>query len=89
MSESYLLRVLPAFYLSHRVERVSIRKGLGSHGEFNYNFLTSLCHTPHQLSILHSDAGCGDALHSILVVLPACVGTTQVVIKTEMYVIYQ
>lgn len=78
MSGCYLLRVLPASDFSHRVERVSIWQSLGSHCESDHDFLPPLRHTPHQLSILHSDTGCRDALHSILVVLPTCVWTTNI-----------
>lgn len=67
--------MLPASYLSHCVEGVSIWQSLGCHCESDHDPLSPLRHTPHQLSILHSDAGCGDAIHSILVVLPTGVGT--------------
>lgn len=75
--EFYLLGVLPACYLNHRVEGVCIRQSLGSHCESDHNPLPPLCHTPHQLSILYGDTGCRDALHSILVVLPTRVGTRE------------
>lgn len=79
----YLLRVLTAFDLSHYVEGVGIRQGGGSHGEIDHDLLFSLCHTRHQLCILHRDAGRRDALHSFLVVLPTCVGTEEGDAKTE------
>lgn len=72
----YLLRVLPAFDFSHRVEGVSIWKSLGCHCDPDHDLLPPLWQTPHQFSILHSDTGCRDSLHSVLVVLPTCVWTT-------------
>ena len=75
--EIYLLRVLPAFYLNHCVEGVGIWQSLGSHCESDHYLLPPLCHSPHKLSILHGYTGCGDALHSIFVVLPTRVRTRE------------
>lgn len=72
---SYLLRVLRAHKLSHCVERVCIRKRLGTHVESHHNLLAAQSHPGHHLRILYSDAGSGDLWHARLVPLPTSVWT--------------
>ena len=72
---SYLLRVLAANNLCHRVEGVCVRERLGTHAESHHDLLPPPSHPGHHLSILDSDAGSGDVWHPRLVVLPTGVWT--------------